>query len=130
LDKQFRCQNLKFLYEKKLGYGYKNDKIRLEYTDINSLKVIWKWDKNKTEKYPKDTLRSIDYEQSELDKSTGYTMKISQKKQWVTPVIIHCGIVTEMIIRTIFKLLKRNRSIDLSFFKATICKPIYNIFME
>jgi len=44
------------------------------------LKVIWKWDKNKTEKYPKDTLRSIDYEQSELDKSTDYTMKISQKK--------------------------------------------------
>ena len=113
LDKQFRYQNLKFLYEKKLGCGYKNNKIsleidylykelneeitiigvtkssfesnrryykkRLEYTDINSLKVISEWDKNKTEKYAKDILGSIDYEQSELDKLTDYIMKSANR---------------------------------------------------
>ncbi|CAM4390787.1 hypothetical protein [Zobellia nedashkovskayae] len=66
-----------FEFESHIG---NNLKKRLEYTDISSWKVIVEWDKTQTEKYARNILGPINYEQTELNKLTEYLMKIAAEK--------------------------------------------------
>ncbi|SHJ17333.1 hypothetical protein [Flavobacterium haoranii] len=53
---------------------------RLEHMDLSSFRTIAEWDKSQTEKFAKDILGIIDFEESELNKLTEYITEKAKEK--------------------------------------------------
>ena len=66
-----------FKLENHVGKAITN---RLEHMDLSSFKTIAEWDKTETEKFAKDILGIIDFEQSELNKLTEYITEKAKEK--------------------------------------------------
>ena len=53
---------------------------RLEHMDLSSFQTIAEWDKSQTEKFAKDIIGIIDFEESELNKLTEFITEKAKEK--------------------------------------------------
>ena len=66
-----------FKLENHVGKAITN---RLEHMDLSSFQTIIKWNKSETEKFARDILGIIDFDESELNKLTEYITEKAKEK--------------------------------------------------
>jgi len=72
-----RTPKFEFKLENYVGKAITN---RLEHMDLSTFRTIAKWDKSETEKFAKDILGIIHFEESELNKLTEYITEKAKEK--------------------------------------------------